>query len=288
MSNVGGVDLVSIRIDKKLADFTPNDPECCIFRVHTQLRKVNEKAYEPKLLAIGPYHHGKDELKQREYHKLLYLQQLLRRRNESSVERYIKAMRELEGKARRFYEEPISLTTDEFVEMMLLDGCFIIELFRKWEKEELRDECDPIFQLGWIPYSLLRDVLLFENQLPFFVLTKLFEMTQVPNQENNLISNFIIAFRILILPRRGQTESIDESLQNTGHLFVLAPYIRNQVDSQNIGHLLALAHKSVTTPPHVEISTGGNDVDEEDWKSIPCATELKEAGVKFKYKFKEV
>jgi hypothetical protein len=153
MSAIDGVDLVSIRIDEKLAGFTPNDPECCIFRVHTQLRNVNEKAYEPQLLAIGPYHRGKGGLRQMEEHKLGYLQQLLQRRNESSVERYIKAMRELEGRARRCYAEPISLTTDEFVEMMLLDGCFIIELFRKWAKEELRDECDPIFRLDWMFYS---------------------------------------------------------------------------------------------------------------------------------------
>jgi hypothetical protein len=131
MRPVDGADHVSIRIHEKLVGLTPNAPECCIFRVHTQLRKVNEKAYEPQLLAIGPYHRGKDDLRLMEEHKLRYLQLLLQRRNESSVETYIKAMRELEERAREFYAEPISLTSDEFVEMMLLDGFFIIELLRK-------------------------------------------------------------------------------------------------------------------------------------------------------------
>jgi hypothetical protein len=129
-----------------------------------------------------------------EDHKLLYLQQLLQRRNESSVERYIKAMRELEGRGQRCSAKPISLTRDEFVEMMLLDGCFIIELFRKLAKEELRDECDPIFQLDWMHPMLLRDVLLFENQLPFFVLNKLFEMIAGPNLRGHLIDLAIISF----------------------------------------------------------------------------------------------
>jgi hypothetical protein len=132
MRPVDGVDLVPIHIDEKLVGLAPNDPEySCIFRMHNQLRKINEKAYEPQLLAIGPYLRGKDDLMLMEEHKLRYLQLILQRGNESSMERYIKAMRELEGRAREFYAEPISLTTDEFVEILLLDGCFIIELFRK-------------------------------------------------------------------------------------------------------------------------------------------------------------
>jgi hypothetical protein len=158
MMLVDGADSVSISIHEKLASLTPNAPKCCIFRVHTQLRRTNENAYEPQLLAIGPYHHGKDDLGLMEDHKLRCLQLLLQRRRERNVEKYIKAIRELEGRVREFYAEPINLTTDEFVEMMLLDGFFIIELLRKRTMKVLMDECDPIFQLGWMFYSLVRDL----------------------------------------------------------------------------------------------------------------------------------
>ncbi|KAG7995594.1 hypothetical protein I3843_01G117800 [Carya illinoinensis] len=165
-------------IDKKLAALTPiNAEEYCIFKVHDQLLKVNEKAYKPVLLAIGPYNdHGKVGQGLMEEHKLRYLSQMLRRTNESSVEGYIEALRELEERARRCYAERISLTTYEFVEMMLLDGCFIIELFRKLEVwSDIND--DPIFQISWMLDVIARDLMLFENQLPYFVLTKLFEMS---------------------------------------------------------------------------------------------------------------
>ena len=33
---------------------------CCIYKVPEQLREVNEKAYTPRLVSIGPIHHGKD------------------------------------------------------------------------------------------------------------------------------------------------------------------------------------------------------------------------------------
>lgn len=245
---------ITIRIDEKLAGLTPNDPECCIFRVHTQLRKVNEKAYEPQLLAIGPYHRAKDDLRLMEEHKLRYLQLLLRRRNESSVKTYIKAVKELEERARKFYAEPISLTSDEFVEMMLLDGFFIIELLRKVARKVSIDIYDQIFRLSWIFYNVRRDLVLFENQIPFFLLTKLFEMTKAPNQQDNLIDLAIFFFQDSFIGRI--SELSHESFEN-------------------IGHLLALLHKSII--PSEEVVAVGNP-----WNLIPSATELQEAGVKLK------
>jgi hypothetical protein len=259
MRRVDGPDPVSIRIHEKLVGLTPNAPECCIFKVHTLLRNVNQKAYDPQLLSIGPYHRGKDGLRFMEDHKLRYLQLLLQRRNETSVETYIKAMRELEGRARRCYAEPISLTTDEFVEMMLLDGCFIIELFRKFEMLDLIDERDPILQFSWMFYSLKRDLLLFENQIPLFVLTKLFKMTKVPNQEGNLIDLAVLFFQVSLLPFGHRTSA------SSHESFI------------DIEHLLALLYKSFTPP-----SVGIEDNTEEKLNSIPSATELQEVGVKLK------
>ncbi|XP_035547331.1 uncharacterized protein LOC118348888 [Juglans regia] len=112
-----------------------------------------------------------------EEHKLRYLKQMLLRRNERSVKDYISALSYLEERARNCYAERISLKKDEFVEMMLLDGCFIIELFRKCQMPHLRDKHDPIFQMCWMLAVIARDLILFENQLPYFVLTKLFEMS---------------------------------------------------------------------------------------------------------------
>ncbi|CAL5337291.1 unnamed protein product [Camellia sinensis] len=131
------------------------------------LRRQNEKAYEPSIVAIGPYHRGKAKLKQMEEHKLWYLQQLLDRKKNKSVNEYVMAIKELEERARNYYAETIPLKSDEFVEMMLLDGVFIIELFRKSRQVSQ--------QIG---YALRRDLILLENQLPFFILVRLFNMTK--------------------------------------------------------------------------------------------------------------
>ena len=73
-------DLV-IDIDKKLAKLHPIASECCIVEVRDPLRNQSKEAYEPEVVAIGPYHHCKDKLKPMEDHKLRYLQQFFEIRN---------------------------------------------------------------------------------------------------------------------------------------------------------------------------------------------------------------
>ena len=49
---------------KSALDLEPDKrPECCIYRVPQKLRKVNEDAYAPMLISIGPFHQGKENLK---------------------------------------------------------------------------------------------------------------------------------------------------------------------------------------------------------------------------------
>ncbi|KAL7251292.1 hypothetical protein ACSBR1_013179 [Camellia fascicularis] len=53
-----------------------------------------------------------------------------------------------------YHHETIRLDSDEFMEMMLLDDFFIIELFRKSMNKELRDSADHIFQSKQIVHDL--------------------------------------------------------------------------------------------------------------------------------------
>ncbi|XP_027082543.1 UPF0481 protein At3g47200-like [Coffea eugenioides] len=191
---------LTTRIDRKLSGLSNSFSKQRIFRVDHKLRSQNEVAYEPQMFSIGPYHHGKENLVKSQTYKLWYLKELLLRRGESSTERYINALKDLEDEARSWYaeEDMIGLGTDEFVEMMLLDGFFIIEILRKYAGWCLYKDYplnygpkqgDPIFLNRRIMGCLFRDILLFENQLPFFILVRLFEMTKSPGgaEEENLV-----------------------------------------------------------------------------------------------------
>ncbi|KAL3726720.1 hypothetical protein ACJRO7_031594 [Eucalyptus globulus] len=167
-------DHVSIHIGNMLCSVPPTLPEYNIFRVRHQLRRVNEKAYDPEILAIGPYHYGNDKFKFMEEQKLRYLQQLLKRRNEGSVDRYMPTLREQEQPARNCYAETIDLSQEKFLAMMLIDGCFIIEMFR----------------------NITRDLLLLENQLPLFVLSKLYDLTKGPDEHHEFSKVAIMYFEV--------------------------------------------------------------------------------------------
>ncbi|KAI8009690.1 UPF0481 protein [Camellia lanceoleosa] len=252
-----------LHIDKKLAELPPIPSERCIFRVHDLLRNENEKAYEPHVVAIGPYHHSKDNLKPMEEHKLRYLQQLLQRRNETSAERYIVAMQESEQRARKCYAEPInSLDSNVFVDMMLLDGCFIVEFLHKNMMRNLIDQNDPIFKIEQIRFGLCRDLVLFENQLPFFIVMLLFNMTKNSTDSlNDLICMFVYFFR-WITPGQHLVAPSENPREN------------------DVIHLLGLLHYCCCyefdslVSPKVPVEEEGN--------SLKSATELQEAGIKFK------
>lgn len=93
------LDLVGEKLRRLTA--TPSD-QFNIFKVPHVLRKLNEKAYEPEMLAIGPYHHGKEQLLAFEEHKTRYLKKLLER-TRIPLSDYVMAMRVLEERARKCY-----------------------------------------------------------------------------------------------------------------------------------------------------------------------------------------
>ncbi|XP_059631126.1 UPF0481 protein At3g47200-like [Cornus florida] len=208
---------VSISIDEKHAGHSDVPPERCIFKVREKLRKINPDAYEPEVVAIGPYHREKANVQGMEEFKLQYLRSLLARKKETSAERYIIAMRKLEEKARKCYAEPISLTSDEFVHMMLLDGCFIIELFLKYSNKVRRDKNDPIFRTYWMIGRLRLDLILFENQLPFFILLKLYDLIIEDPKPDEFI-HIAFDFFGFLFKSHGLSDFDRESVHNVQHL----------------------------------------------------------------------
>ncbi|KAH7520232.1 putative UPF0481 protein At3g02645 [Ziziphus jujuba] len=123
-----------ISIKEKLDQASQDDAarswaKLSIYRIPHYLREGDDKAYVPQIVSLGPYHHGKRRLRQMDRHKWRSLHRILKRTN-TDIELYLESVKELEEKARACYEGPIPLSSNEFVEMMVLDGCFVLELFR--------------------------------------------------------------------------------------------------------------------------------------------------------------
>ncbi|KAI9195915.1 hypothetical protein LWI28_019379 [Acer negundo] len=155
----------------------------------------------------------------------------------------------------------LSRASYEFVEMMLLDGCFIVELIHKSKMAELREDDDPIFKLDWMLPYIARDMFLLENQLPFFVLWELFDMTtEIPDQRNTPF-NMIPYFFNGIFNGTISTEVVEFPIDQ-------------------IKHLVEFVHNIWLSSPARKEAYWINKK-KSNWKFICCAKEIQEAGIKF-------
>ncbi|KMS94713.1 hypothetical protein BVRB_016010, partial [Beta vulgaris subsp. vulgaris] len=134
----------------------------CIYRVPRRLRDVQEdsKAYVPQTILE---HTGQD------------------------LNLYLDAIKEAEEEARACYkQELVHLSSNKFVEMMVLDGCFILELFRSYPRAGVTG--NPIFSNQKIIDDILLDMVMLENQIPLFIIDRLLRlmcMTGTPDEHQN-------------------------------------------------------------------------------------------------------
>lgn len=242
----------------KLLSKAAGKKSCCIFRVPQSLVEANGKAYLPRIVSIGPYHRGQPRLNMIEEHKWRYLASLLSRTTQTQclgLESLFKAIAPLESEARECYSETIHLDSHDFIEMMVLDGCFIVELFRKVAKLVPFEPDDPLVTMAWILPFFYRDFLKLENQIPFFILNQLFEITKLPGEKSTLtLSTLALVFFNNSLQRP------DEAISSAKgkHLLdlVRSSFIPGEEENKPL--------KRVVTPTHV----------------IHCVSKLRCAGIK--------
>jgi hypothetical protein len=99
---------------------------CMIFRVPKNIKQVDKLSYEPKVLSIGPYYHGNSSLLFMEKVKWNCLDYVLKLNYRKKLEFYLTVMESLEKQARSCYSQEVSLESDIFLRMLMLDGCFLL------------------------------------------------------------------------------------------------------------------------------------------------------------------
>ncbi|PSS30631.1 UPF0481 protein [Actinidia chinensis var. chinensis] len=152
----------------------------CIYKVPASVKDRNQKAYEPQLASFGPYHHGKEHLMRMEEHKHRALFHFLRRSNKP-LELYFACLLEVVQDLKDSYDslDPSWQSDNRFLQLMILDGCFMLEFLRCNTNNGPPGDYfgyDPIFSYHGELHILSivrRDMLLLENQLPIMVLQKL-------------------------------------------------------------------------------------------------------------------
>lgn len=255
----------------KLRNLSPLPSRCCIYRVPERLRHENARAYTPKVVSIGPLHHGAVGLKAMEKHKMLYLKSFLKR-TKLSMEDYVEFMKQREEKVHNHYDEDFEqMGSDQFVETILVDSAFVVEiLWRNYSKEATREN-DRIFNKPWKIMDIRYDMMLLENQLPFFLFEDIFDLAKLKVLRDNISD--------------GDCPSIEKYslIKLTYEFFKFKAYlgdieeIFSRINSSKIKHFVDFfrkCHVPRPLPTRGEIQT----------LTISNVTELYEAGVKFEVK----
>nr|XP_018676075.1 PREDICTED: UPF0481 protein At3g47200-like isoform X1 [Musa acuminata subsp. malaccensis] len=157
-------------------------PKPSIYIVPPYIRNLNCHAYKPHIVSFGPYHHGDPDVMPMEEHKDRALTRFLKRANKS-LQDVMTAIEEVVQQLRGAYQSLDGKWAEDkrFVHLMILDGCFMLEIIRVATKKpddggHGYEMDEPIFSdhgnLYTVP-CIKRDMMMIENQLPLLVLYKL-------------------------------------------------------------------------------------------------------------------
>ncbi|KAK2999639.1 hypothetical protein RJ639_022896, partial [Escallonia herrerae] len=233
-----------------------------IYRVPQNLRQLKESAYTPRIVSIGPYHKHDERLKEMEYHKKSYMHKLLSRVRpkpnqpaDAAIKDITDTILEKAADARSCYAATHKLNDDvSFAEMLLVDGCFVLELlFRKKEAVHLQIG-DPILGNNLVFNDVRNDLVLMENQIPMFVLQTLCDFSLVqPYTLYDLIISFF------------------------GNMLNFKLDIRKVVKPETAAHILGLLHNC-----YLPCDTAALERQNADQIIKHSAVDLDRAGVDFK------
>ncbi|KAM0024838.1 hypothetical protein Hdeb2414_s0022g00620241 [Helianthus debilis subsp. tardiflorus] len=256
--------MTQIRKQPRLLNRLAGHTSCCIFRVPQSLVEINKEAYQPRIVSIGPYHYGNKDLEMIQEHKGRFLDNMITRTGKS-LSVFVDIIVPLDKEIRESYSEYIDLGSNELAKMMVLDGVFLIELFRKVGKLVDTHPDDPIFKMAWVSPFLMRDILRIENQIPFFVLQKLYEASKRDDLDRTLQS-LILEFFNYMVDRK--------------------PNVLSEYANCDGKHLLDFFRKSFITTKYdrnsVDPQTTTDETINPSLKLIKPATKLVTTGVKFK------
>ncbi|XVF60073.1 hypothetical protein PTKIN_Ptkin08bG0014000 [Pterospermum kingtungense] len=259
------VESLASSMEKRMSNTFSLSPHQCIFRTPSILFRHSEEAYIPNCFSFGPFHHDKENLKVTENIKNKYLKGLLSRsvNQGEKLRECLDSIKQVQRRARECYAGNIDQNVADFVEMLVLDGCFIVELFRKHGEVVPIEDDDPIFSMACMLQFLHHDLILLENQIPWFVLELLFNKTKGLSETKSLIELALQFFGNVFLSY--STPTIDTK-----------PFVNRKVK-----HILDLIRLNLVSHSEIVRNYERNQESNLGWQPIPSATRLKEAGVKF-------
>ncbi|KAD6453019.1 hypothetical protein E3N88_07724 [Mikania micrantha] len=182
------------------------------------LREVNPSSFTPRVVSIGPFHKGHTNLKSLENKKPKYLKELLLKVGPlyEAMDTCVKKVRGSIQEIRKYYYEMKTYTDDELVQMMVMDGCFILQFIHKlpitgnlFSDNRLRSR------------NIALDLVLLENQIPFFVLQDIYDLTVAKLRPETTLTSMLKVLLDLINPFEKPLRLENAGIESPHHILGL-------------------------------------------------------------------
>jgi hypothetical protein len=185
-----------VEMEKLLEDTRPSVEmarwkQHSIYRVPEFMKKMtNRDAYQPQFVSLGPLHHGEPHLMPMEEHKRRAVLHRVKRARKP-LTKFVEAIEEVADELEAAYDglddRWRGASRGSFVEMMVTDGCFLLELMSiklsRLTKDDGGGEVDtgyaandPVFSGSSFHnlWPIMRnDMIAMENQIPLIVLQRI-------------------------------------------------------------------------------------------------------------------
>ncbi|XP_052210940.1 UPF0481 protein At3g47200-like isoform X1 [Diospyros lotus] len=187
-------------------------PTRSIYKVPPFISKINEIAYKPQLVSFGPYHYGDPQLAWMEAHKRrAYLRFIDRSgRNAEEVYNIIAEMAQHLKDSYDSLDSKWKYNTNGFVQLMILDGCFMLELIHVYKYKNYYSNDDPVFSRHgkfYVMQFIKADILMLENQLPMSLLLKLKDILNDSEHDIEALNKdilWLLSYNISNHPKMGE------------------------------------------------------------------------------------
>ncbi|CAJ1973737.1 unnamed protein product [Sphenostylis stenocarpa] len=176
-----------------------------------------------------------------------------------SLENWIRYIESVEPRFRGCYSDTLEFSQKELGKIIFVDSGFILELFWRYHSSTWSSD-DTCLSSPWLSNTIRYDLLLLENQLPFFVLQELFSLS-FPSTSNcggkNNPSLIELAFDYFAYYNKSSLSFDDITIRHFTDLIQIF-HLEHAMERQ--------PSRTCKLPTH-----------------LPSATELSEAGISFRF-----
>ncbi|CAI9113917.1 OLC1v1014622C1 [Oldenlandia corymbosa var. corymbosa] len=215
-----------VRISRTLDEELEGDidiPPVSIFNVPKPLLHSNPHSYVPQQIALGPYNGYTTQHCEMERYKIAAARRMQLNQPDSvkKLHHLVDEFQKHDLRIRARYQRYVDLNCDTLAWIMALDACFLLEFLRVFAVKEEGNVKDFTSVPSTLSHfidtagkksahnTILRDVVMLENQIPLFLLRRVleFQLSSLDSADELLIS-MLIGFCNEISPFKGTTDWI--------------------------------------------------------------------------------